>query len=346
MIELFQEEEFRYIEGGVKVKDGKHGFRRNIMMEIDDLANFRKRYNNKGIYVTAYRYNNKVQADAELYGHLYVDFDSDSDEVGYEQVREDAMRALAFFSAIFSVSEEDVRIYFSGKKGIHLIIPAPILGVNPDKELNDIFKLIALDVHKISVHKTVDTRIYDRVRLFRVPNSVHPDTGLHKVSMTPDQLRNFSYDGVQNWAKKARPPQYKKDIRYNTKAHRVFKEYMVQWEKEKAEKNFNKKKGKGKLNFCPPCVRHMLRNETPDGTRNNTTAALCSYFKQRGYSEEEAYNRLSKWNGDYCSPSLPDWEITRTIKSIYSAEYTYGCTSLAEISGACNPEKCKLAKKK
>ena len=344
MIELFQEEEFRYVEGGVKIKDGKGGFRRNFMMELDDLKDFKKKHKNVGIYCTAYRYNNKVQKDADLYGHLYIDFDSDSDEVGYEQVREDAIRALAFFSAIFSVSEEDIRIYFSGKKGIHLIIPAQVLGVNPDKELNEIFKLIAIDVHKTSIHKTVDTRIYDRVRLFRIPNSMHPDTGLYKVSMTPEQLRNFSYSDVKKWAKQKRPAQYKKVLRYNTKANRVLKEYSAQWEKEKAEK-FSKNKIKKQLNFCPPCIKHMLKNETAQGGRNNTTAALCSYFKQRGLSEEEAYERMTKWNGDYCSPSLPDWEITRTLKSIYQNEYVYGCTSLAEISGACNPDKCKLVKK-
>lgn len=341
---MFQEEDFRYVEGGVKLRDGKGGFIRNIIMELDDLKKFRKKYDNKGLYLTAYRYNNKVQAEAELYGNLYIDFDSDSDEVGYEQVREDAIRALAFFSAIFSITPEDMRIYFSGKKGIHIIIPAQVLGLNPDKELNEVFRLIALDLHKMSVHKTVDTRIYDRVRLFRVPNSQHPDTGLYKVSMTPDQLRNFSYDGVRDWAKKPRPAQYNKESRYNTKANRVFQEYIEQWGKEKQEK-FNKKKGTSKLNFCPPCVRSMLRNETAQGKRNNTAAALTSYFKQRGYSEEEAYEKMSKWNGDYCSPSLPDWELTRTIKSIYSADWAYGCTSLAEISGACNPSKCKLAKK-
>lgn len=329
----------------MKIKDGKNGFKRNIMMELHDLKDFKKQYKNKGIYVTAYRYNNKVQAEAELYGNLYIDFDSDSDEIGYEQVREDAIRALAFFSAIFSITEDDIRIYFSGKKGIHLIVPAQALGVNPDKELNEIFKLIALDLHKISAHKTVDTRIYDRVRLFRVPNSQHPDTGHYKVSMTPHQLRTLSYDEVKEWAKKPRRAQYKKDVRYNTKANRVLKEYMQQWEKEKAEK-FNKKKGKKTLNFCPPCIRSILRNEVPNGKRNNTTAALCSYFKQRGYSEEDAYERLVKWNKEFVSPSLPDWELTRTLKSIYGNEYSYGCTSLAEISGACQPDKCKLSRKK
>jgi hypothetical protein len=260
-------------------------------------------------------------------------------------VKADALRAIAFFSAIFGIDDKDIRIYFSGKKGIHLIIPAQVLGLKPDKELNDIFKLIALDVHKLSQHKTVDTRIYDRVRLFRLPSSKHPDTGLYKVSMSYQQLLKWSYDEVKEWASKPRGPQYQQP-RYNTKANRVFQEYIEQWGKAKNEMNFNKNKGNKTLNFCPPCVRHMLKNETPDGKRNNTAAALCSYMKARGYSEEEAYKRIDKWNQTYCVPALPDWEIKRTLKSIYSGSYIYGCTSLAEISGACDTSKCKLAKKK
>jgi hypothetical protein len=89
----------------------------------------------------------------------------------------------------------------------------------------------------------------------------------------------------------------------------------------------------------------MLRHEAAEGKRNNTIAALASYMKARGYSEEDAMKRLTKWNNNFCSPALPERELRITMKSIYGGNYVYGCTSLAEISGACDPTNCKLAKK-
>lgn len=313
------------------------------MLDISEIKDFRKKYKNTGVYTTAYRYNSENQDEADLFGSLYIDFDSDSDEVGYEQVKSDAMRAIAYFSAIFTIQPEELFIFFSGKKGIHVMVPYQIMAIEPHKELNHIFKLIASDIHKVTQHKTVDLRIYDNKRLFRLPNSIHPDTNLHKVSMTFEQFKSFDYQQVQEWASKRQAIE-KKEPRYNTKASRAYKEYIEQWEKEKIEK-FSSKRGERKLDFCPPCMRHMLRHEASEGKRNNTVAAMSSYFKQRGYSEEEAMKRLKKWNDDFCSPSLPERELKTTMKSIYNGNYGYGCTSLAEISGACNPEKCKLAKK-
>lgn len=313
------------------------------MLEQSEIKSFREKYHNTGVYTTAYRYSSPNQAESNLFGSLYLDFDSDSDEVGYEQVKQDAIRAIAYFSAIFSIQPEELFIFFSGKKGIHIMVPYQILAIEPHKDLNQVFKLIAQDVHKISEHKTVDLRIYDRVRLLRLPNSIHPDTKLYKVPMTYEQFKSFNYEEVTDWAMKKQPIE-KKQPRYNTKASRAYKEYIEQWEKEKVQK-YSDKRGKQTLNFCPPCVRHMLRNDALEGKRNNTVAAMSSYFKQRGYSEEEAMKRLIKWNNEYCSPPLTERELKTTMKSIYGGQYIYGCTSLAEISGACDTSKCKLAKK-
>lgn len=321
-------------------------FRRNIMLDMSegskDLLKLRKKYNNTGLYCTAYRYDNPKQAEANLYGPLYLDFDSDSDEIGYEQVRADALKAMAFFSAIFGLAYEDVRIYFSGKKGIHLMIPPEVLGIEGDKELNDIFKLVAKDVHTMTDYKTVDTRIYDRVRLFRLVNSKHSDTGLYKVPMTYQQLLTASYDEMQEWASEKRKIKVRAP-RFNEKANRVYKTYIDQWAKEKAQKNFNKNAGNRTLDFTPPCLKHIIKNGAEQGKRNNTAAALASFYKQRGYSEEKAMDRLTKWNESVCQPPLREQEIRITLQSIYRGEYVYGCTTLADLS-VCDKENCKLGK--
>ena len=46
----------------------------------------------------------------------------------------------------------------------------------------------------------IDSAIYDRVRLFRAPNSRHPKTGLHKRRFTYDELMGLNIDRIRELA--------------------------------------------------------------------------------------------------------------------------------------------------
>lgn len=331
--------EFRWVEGGVS-QNGE--FFRNLLLRVDEIQEFRRKYDNTGIYITAYRYNSKDKENAELYGNFYLDFDAGSDKVGYEQVKMDVICAVSFFRVFFHLKDDEFLCYFSGKKGIHFIIPADVLGVNPDKELNEIYRLIARDIWRYTQNKTVDLRIYDRVRLFRLPNSQHPDTGLYKVPLTYKQFMQMSYEEVQAWAKKPRkhPPLSRKR---NEKAHQAYLYYVRLWQETKHKQEADTRRREKRLDFCPPCIRHLLHHPAEEGRRNNTVAILASYLLQRGYSEAQAIDRLLRWNKRYCSPPLKEREIRTTVKSIYRGGYTYGCTTLESFS-VCDKYKCRLVR--
>ena len=44
---------------------------------------------------------------------------------------------------------------------------------------------------------TIDAGVYDRVRIFRAPNSRHPKTGLHKRRVGIDELLSLSGDAIR-----------------------------------------------------------------------------------------------------------------------------------------------------
>lgn len=310
-------------------------------MEEEEIKKFKEKYNNKGIYQTAYQYNKSKQSEAALYGNFYLDFDSDHTSEGFDKVKEDVLVAISFLKAVFFIEPEYIQLYFSGKKGIHLVIDSEIIGIEPHENLNEIFKLIAKDISNLSKYKTIDLRIYDRVRLIRIPNSQHEDTGLYKIYLKYTELLNSRYEEIKEKAKSKRI-QHRTDKRLNFKSVKVYKEYIKQWERSVKSK-WGKEKQKNTLDFCPPCIQYLLDNGVNQGKRNNTLAVLCSYYKQRGLTEEETYKEVSEWNLTKCIPAIKEYELERTLKSIYQREYFYGCQTLEEVS-VCSKHECVFGK--
>ncbi len=343
---MSEKSECEFVEMGVRLPNG--GFKRNIFVHKDSTSTVRKRYKNKGVYISAYEYTKPDdKANSLLIGDMYIDLDHNGMKEreiaaqAFEEIRQDAIKSVSFFSAIFGIPEDMIRIYYSGQKGVHIVIPREVLGLQPSGELNEIFRLIALEVARFSHHKTVDTQIYDNARLFSIPGGIHPETGRYKTPITYDELRTISYRDLLKLSKTVRYITYEPPT-YSTKANRLFKSYIESWEKEKQEKAAKSgKKGKGTLNFCPPCIKSILTRPCVQGGRNNTTAALVSYFKQRGYSEARAWGKLQEWNDNYAK--LSKRELETTFKSVFSREYTYGCSTLEQL-GDCQKNNCKIGK--
>lgn len=341
MIKLYLAKEFLHFEGAVQFNETD--FQRNYYMTVDQFDQFRHQHQQYGIFTTAYRYDQENIREANMIGNLYIDFDITDIDTNFQNIKADAIRVISAFGGIFGIKKEMIRIYFSGSKGVHLVIPAEIMGITPHKELNMIFRLIADDMKKLVKHDTVDTRIYDKVRLFRVPNSIHPVSGLYKVQLTFEELRDYSLEEIRMIASEPRRNIKKSKMMYVPQANRIYQSYIQEWEEKKKRDLKAKEKAKEKtLNFRPPCIDHLLTEGAVSGKRNNTVAVLASYLMQRGLKENDAIHELIKWNQEFCSPSLPDREIEKTVRSIYSSGYKYGCYTLKDLS-ICQPD-CRIYK--
>lgn len=311
-------------------------------MTLSEFKDFRTKNGEHGLFTTAYRYDSPVIREANMIGNLYIDFDVTDIDIDFYQIRTDAVRTISALKAIFGIEKDSIQIFFSGNKGIHFVIPAEVLGVQPHAELNMVFKKIAEDMNKLVKHQTIDTQIYDKVRLFRIPNSFHPKSGLYKVPITLEELQNSTLEDLKELAKKPRAPLPVKRT-YSTQANRIYQDYIKEWDNEKARINARKNKaGTAKLSFMPPCIQHILSEGALEGKRNNTAAVVASYFMQRGVKEAEALERVLEWNDEYCVPRLPTREIEKTVASIFRAEHRYGCRALRELS-ICSSS-CKLYK--
>lgn len=328
---------FIHIEGGRNLPGGK--FTRNEMMTVDKIKDYRETNGNTGLYMSAYRYDSPDVKEANLFGDFYLDFDS---EDNFELARQDAIRSIWYLKqkTTYDIPEKFIRIYFSGKKGIHLIIPAVVLGVEPDKNLNEYYKVMAKKIGEQLKHGTLDERIYDRRRLFRLPNSRHHSTNLFKISLTYLELVTLDFEEIKKEAEKPRLVQYPSGYEIST-ARRRYADHIEEWSNRFGKKfEGNKKFDSKPLDFTPACVQELIDAGPIKGQRNNTAAALTSFWKKQGMTEQQVWDNLVKWN----SGSESEWSLKNTMQSVYHGTFEYGCSAFSELA-TCVGEKCKLYKK-
>lgn len=319
--------------------NGEYLFKRNDYVPYKTLNMFINQRNQYSAFCTAYRYNTKNIEEADLYGDLYFDFD---DSTNFEKVRSDAITTLSYLKIVFGISENDTRLYFSGNKGVHIIVPADILGVEPNKYLNGIYKTIANSIKGFTANKTLDTKIYDSKRLFRIPNTRHEKSKMFKIPITVEELKKMPEEEIKAMASCQRSVPYNKVITKSLRANKEYIRFIDEYYRlDKEMKKRAKQHGKRNYNFVPPCIKHFLKNGAEEGSRNITIACLAGFYKSYGKSLNEAMDLISEWNDKNIKPTGHN-EMTKTIKSIYLSDKQYGCTTLQSIS-ICDPD-CKIAK--
>ena len=128
---------------------------------------------------------------------LHLDFDSQDDPgiaLGW-------LRGVLDRLESWGADLRAVRIYFSGNKGFHLEIPHTLFGgFAPAEDLHARMKRAAT---RILGDIPFDAAVYDRLRLWRLPNSKSGKTGLHKIRLTHTEARTLDLAAIRELA--ARP---------------------------------------------------------------------------------------------------------------------------------------------
>ena len=310
----------------------------------DKLDAFISSHNNADVYYCVYNYENEDIDHCKMLGSPYLDFDTDIEsEDAFDEVRKEVRMAMNYFVTYWKVPIGMIEVYFSGNKGFHLVIPYQVLGLKPDAELNMKFKQVAQLVIKQCNAKHIDTGIYDRKRLFRIPNTINAKSGLYKVPMTYEQLETMNLDDVIEWASIPRDfPFEAPALSLKSAMHykAMFKKKPV--EKKKEKKAFRIPQKRKRL---LPCVVEILKNGAEKGQRNNTTVALASSLMQSGIPRDETEDIILDWNQSNDEP-LKESEISITVSSAYRTLCNgmgFGCQKFKDL-GYCI-DTCKIANK-
>ena len=334
----------KYVEIGGKINNV---FKRNIMTTSLNKKKMIKQYNFTDTYSTIYKYDNKNQDMANIIAPFYIDLDIEDLEKDFDKLKRDIMLLTRKLKTLFKLTDENIQYFFSGSKGFHIIIPYSIFGIKPCKDLNDKYKMLAIELKSYTITKSIDTRIYDTKRLFREVNTINTKTNLYKVPITIKNIKEFSYEELIEYAK-APKEEYKVDSSYNQEADIAFNNLIIEL-KERQKRTINHKVAKQMLENKEllPCVKYILQNGAQKGGRNNTAMALASSLYQRNPNDyEEVLDIMKTWNIKKLDTPLAERELENTVKSAYRNVQDgkrYGCAAFIDL-GIC-VKGCPIRKK-
>lgn len=347
------------VECGADTTSEKFPFTRKHYVYPHETDMFRQKYNNIGVYQTVMHYINPewfmnekgrwlVNAkDSFKYGNFYLDFDTVVEkEEDFMQIKADVKTALKYFRTFLNIDIQQVQFFFSGRKGVHLVVDAKVIGLEPHIALNKIYKDIADDIKQYCKFQTLDTSVYDDKRMFRMVNSINKKSGLYKIPITAKEFNDLTYAEIATIAQNPRDLEVPKPI-HSIKATKMFKKYVEEWS-NKVQRSTEYRGKIRELKELPPCIKAMQERvfkETID-ERNNSGTALASFYFQQGVDREEAMQMLLKWGIENCEPALNHNAISTIINSVYNGQYRYGCETFKRVSGVCDKENCPLFNRK
>lgn len=146
--------------------------------------------------------NGTVSGYSGKYKCDWIYFDVDNSDL--QKALHDTKELLVRIISKYGVSRHVVKMFFSGKKGFHIGIPAEIVGgINADSrvpyQVQRFVSKVAEDI------ESADLSIYNPNRFFRVPNSRHEASGLYKIPLSGKELVKGSLDTILELAKNPRP---------------------------------------------------------------------------------------------------------------------------------------------
>lgn len=327
-------------------------FRRNIYYKIgsnynEQVQSFKRKYNNTDIYNTVYSYDSTNIEDSTLLGSFYLDYDSEDIDNEFPVIRREVYQTVKYLERIWGIPNNMIRLYFSGAKGFHIVIPYEIINITPDKDLNRKYKKIAQLVIKECNLTHLDVAIYDKRRLFRIPNSINSKTGLFKIPLSLDVLMKNNFDHIKQMAMQPNDVQNDTPIKIE-KACKYFNMLFAKSNKQSCSYKKNKISNNNiqAYNKLLPCIQYILENSVKQGKRNNITVILASSLLQLGKSLKEVFSILEEWN-KYNEPPLSDAELGATIVSankLNKHDKCYGCTAIRNLN-LCLGRECSLYNK-
>ncbi len=302
----------------------------NILVSEDsDIQKFIDENPNADYYESIYRYNedhkkqfDKTKSLAGITGittnKLVFDFD---DKNNIENARKDA---IELSSRLISegIPLDQIQIYYSGNKGFHLELNTTE-SFNR-KEFENILKKFTIDL------KTIDTKVSDEQRIFRLPLTKHQVSKRYKIPLTIDQLtempielieerallakNNFDeyFDLIETWGQIELPQSFKKYKEYEEK-----KEILTEITTNDTPDFSKKPKHLSAAKFA------LQEGFFEPGERHEAYMILASTYKSLGYNKEISYNMLKATNRLQSSRHKQDPFSTDELW-LNIVEYVYG----------------------
>lgn len=275
------------------------------------------------------------------FGLVQFDFDSEDISISYRD-------ALDF---IEWVGVDTYHLAFSGSKGFHVSIPLECFGleVTPElpKLLHDLAAYLATSHEKnpqksVShpYFKTMDVKVYNANRKFRILNTKHSKTGLYKTlihsKMTIEEVIEYSKQRRTSWF-----PELQVSAPATSLVEAI-EESRRQHAYDKAKAGNQNDQTRFESYDGKICIQRMISDKCEEGGRNNTALVIAYDMFKTGKTKDYAVEIMTKWaaaNNLELSEALPI--VDRAFSE--SQYYNHGCQD--SLKAAKCSAKCPLWKK-
>lgn len=312
-------------------------FTRNKIAPISESAKMldlmRQQTGNRDIYYCTYVFDKQDRSAGTKYiSPLYFDIDGDiSTDEGFEKIRMAALSLTTILCMDLRIKPNNLKYYFSGSKGLHIMLSQSVIGIHPAESLNTAYKAFVCYVrNRIEHGELLDTKIYDNKRLIRLANSINAKTGLYKIPVRYEELRTIRRSDLLKLASNPRQ-EYITEAAMNQEAATRFRDIVCQMSVQQAPKIGNLKIPDAPTKL-PPCMKILLGTPIGKGGRNNMLALISSILIQNGYKEMDALGNISVWNAQLEEP-LEEREILLTYNSAMRMAREgrgYGCSAIRQ----------------
>lgn len=167
---------------------------RGNVVELNQVANKPRDYEcymtlfpfDKNIlnYVERYKTVKGYRGACYVFPALFIDIDN---EDNVEEAHASALELITRLIDDYQVNQNDLMVYFSGRKGFHIGIPSWMIGISePEVGIAERCKIFVKELTKGIAN--IDDGIYNDNRIFRTVNSLNIKGDLYKIPLTFNQV--------------------------------------------------------------------------------------------------------------------------------------------------------------
>jgi len=308
--------------------------------DVDGLSGWRERFGNTDVFSSVALHSRPDNSSAAVLP-MFFDIDGPDD---LPAARESTISLCELLMAKILVPQDSIDIFFSGAKGFHLMVAPSVFRASFSADGLALYKKMATRAGEAGV-RFVDISVYTHKRLWRLSNSRHRKTGLFKIPLTYEELRDISIDGIKELAANPRPE--------GTLAQHQISEKTAQWYRRalaalaKLEPHSEHRVTTGRTFKqgwrMPPCIKTIQTATLPDGARHQTYLSLARFYRYIKMHPEEIRERLETL--DRRNPIRDPDYIDRAIKWGCDHPGFPGCDD-ESLRRYCRPENCFYAKLK
>lgn len=252
---------------------------------------FAKKYDAARVSILALSNDPDIAPSVGYQGPMFFDIDFDG-EAGLTKALESGNELVSKLLHL-GVSETDIEIHLSGKKGVHVFVPQETFAKAPvkdDEQLAAIYKKLALTLFVPGL----DMQVYSggKGRLVRPPDSKRPD-GRYKVQVSISELREMTTERYKDLTSKPRGIPFGAGSRVHAAPlGKLFAEAKQQIKKSTGEIS----EGLDDLSIfgdsIPPCVQMLVDGKKANNVTFNQIALNIACWSARSSIDSELLGSL------------------------------------------------------